>query len=222
MQATKSTPFIDICTRITESCRCPREQLEQLAPSIGQLIKKGIGINARGMAVYVAGRLALKWRSLLVNAVGKMMAPMMPLMIDASDALRNEAAGSMPFLLNAASDKTKQNFLDRAQKLYLQARNDDQPNVIGRVLSKSITKFGADFYPFVAPLVYLGQFDPVDGAHFTGIWEQGYFKLRHIGQECADLILLEIKLEILEASVRLIVLLNDQKPNDRILSIKWL
>jgi len=160
---------------------------------IGQLIKKGIGINARGMAVYIAGRLALKWRSLLVNAVGKMMAPMMPLMIDPSDPLRNETAGSMPFLLNAASDKTKQNFLDRSQKLYLQARNDDLPNVIGRVLSKSISKFDADFYPFVAPLVYLGQFDPVDGSHFTGMWEQGYFKLRHIGQECVDLILVAIE-----------------------------
>ena len=69
--------------------------------------------------------------------------------------------------------KTKQNFLDRAQKLYIQARNDDSPNVIGRILSKSISKFSADFYPFVAPLVYLGQFDPADGSHFTGIWEQG-------------------------------------------------
>ena len=60
--ATKSSPFIDICTRIMESCNCPRDQLELVAPGIGQLIKKGIGINARGMAVYLAGRLALKWR----------------------------------------------------------------------------------------------------------------------------------------------------------------
>ena len=51
------------------------------------------------------------------------MAPMMPLMIDSSDPLRNEAAGSMPFLLNAASDKTKQNFIDRTQKLYIQGKD---------------------------------------------------------------------------------------------------
>ena len=51
------------------------------------------------------------------------MAPMMPLMIDSSDPLRNETAGSMPFLLNAASDKTKQNFIDRTQKLYIQGKD---------------------------------------------------------------------------------------------------
>ena len=30
MQATKSSPFIDICTKIMENCRCPREQLEEV------------------------------------------------------------------------------------------------------------------------------------------------------------------------------------------------
>ena len=64
------------------------------------------------------------------------------------------------------------------------ARNDDLPNFIGRVLSKSISKFSNEFYPFVAPLVYLGKYDPVDGSHFNGIWDQGkkcevYFDLRY-------------------------------------------
>ena len=53
-----------------ESCNCPREQLELVVPGIGQLIKKGIGINARGMAVYLAGRLALKWRNGFLHVQG--------------------------------------------------------------------------------------------------------------------------------------------------------
>ena len=27
----------------------------------------------------------------------------------------------------------------------------------------------------MAPLVYLGKYDPVDGSHFNGIWDQGKF-----------------------------------------------
>ena len=84
-----------------------------------------------------------------MNAVGKMMAPIMPLMIDASDPLRNEAAGSMPFLLNAASDKTKQNFLDRSQKLYLQGKrqflrnnNFQRFQVVVKTPTRQVLKIG--------------------------------------------------------------------------------
>jgi len=95
MEATKSSPFIEILLRLLESDKCPRNVLEESAPLIGQLIKKGIGINARGMAIYVAGRISLKWTTNLVNSVGKMMAPLMPLMVDSSEPLRNECASGL-------------------------------------------------------------------------------------------------------------------------------
>ena len=70
MEATKTSPFIEILLRLLESDKCPRNVLEDSAPLIGQLIKKGIGINARGMAIYVAGRISLKWTTNLVNSGG--------------------------------------------------------------------------------------------------------------------------------------------------------
>ena len=87
MEATKSSPFIEILLRLLESDKCPRNVLEESAPLISQLIKKGIGINARGMAIYVAGRISLKWTTNLVNSVGKMMTPLMPLTVDSSEPL---------------------------------------------------------------------------------------------------------------------------------------
>ena len=140
MEATKTSPFIEILLRLLESDKCPRNVLEESAPLIGQLIKKGIGINARGMAIYVAGRICLKWTTNLVNAVGKMMAPLMPLMVDSSEPLRNECASAMPFLVSCSSEKTKHNFLQKIEKLYFDARNENSPNVIGRVLARCINK----------------------------------------------------------------------------------
>ena len=68
------------------------------------------------------------------------MAPLMPLMVDSSEPLRNECASAMPFLVSCSSEKTKHNFLQKIEKLYFDARNENNPNVIGRVLARCINK----------------------------------------------------------------------------------
>ena len=46
----------------------------------------------------------------------------------------------MPFLVSCSSEKTKHNFLQKIEKLYFDARNENNPNVIGRVLARCINK----------------------------------------------------------------------------------
>ena len=84
----------------------------------------------------------------------------------------------MPFLVSCSSEKTKHNFLQKIEKLYFDARNENNPNVIGRVLARCINKLDSEFYPFVGPLVWLGISDQSDGTYFKGIWDEGLFNIR--------------------------------------------
>ena len=53
-------------------------------------------MNARGMAIFIAGRLALRWKQRMSEVTGKLLAPCLNLLGNNSDAIRSEAASAIP------------------------------------------------------------------------------------------------------------------------------
>lgn len=177
--------FLRICFKLVDSDNLPRNNLNDIVPPVGQLIKSGVGVNARGMAIYIAGRIGLRWKTAASEVIGKALAPVIPVLTSSSEALRNEAGAAIPCLLSAASEKTKNNFTQRIEKLYFESRDEDKENSIGYAMDGAVKKMEADLAPFVGPICWLGRFDPKQERSFSSAWEKGEFNVRQIGEEIA-------------------------------------
>ena len=183
LEKMKSGDFLRVCIKIIDSDALPLHVMNNIAPQVGGLIKQGVGVNARGMAIYIASRIGLKWKQRASECVGKMLAPCLSLLGSTSDALRSEAASAIPSLIGAASEKTKSNFCSRLVKLYFELRESDTENTIGYVLDGSVGKFDADLAPFIGPICWLGRFDETQQRFFDSAWDKGEFQVRQIGEE---------------------------------------
>ena len=104
-------------------------------------------------------RLCLKWKTALSDGVGKLLAPTLALLASDSNALRIEAASSVPFMIGAASDKTKSNFCSRVEKNYFEYAEAGTESSLGSAIASSVKKLSEDQRPQMAALCWLGRFD---------------------------------------------------------------
>lgn len=179
----KNGDFLRVCIKIIDSDNLPIHTLNNIAPQVGTLIKQGVGVNARGMAMYIASRIGVKWKQRASECAGKLLAPCLPLLGSSSDALRSEASSAIPCLVGAASQKTKTNFASRIEKLYFEMREDDTENRIGHALDGAVAKFDSDLAPFIGPICWLGKQDKTQQRFFDSAWDKGEFNIRQIGEE---------------------------------------
>lgn len=196
-----------------ENDNFPVVDLKEICNRVGTIIRTGVGINQRGVAMNFGARMCLKWKTALSDGVGKLLAPTIALLASDSNALRIEAASSVTLMIGAASDKTKSNFCARVEKNYFEYAEAGTESTLGSAIASSAKKLNEDQRPQMAALCWLGRFDKAQDRElksnlrvginrsffeksfltrkkensFENAWENGEFSVRLYAEEIFEL-----------------------------------